>query len=306
MREVGGGQTAWEEGRFDRRRGPRRILFGRMYEDPAIEAAVFPAGGRVLCIASAGDTARALAARHDQVIAVDINPVQLEYARERLAGAPAIAGSAEKLMGFMRRFLPLAGWRGGELRAFLELDDPARQAEIWRTRLCTRRFRLGVEGLLSVTGLRAVYDAPFLSFLPPRFGRVLLARLDRGFATFPNRSNPWARALLLGEPPPGRDDEPPPPAGKIELHCADAAAYLEAQPPGGFVGFTLSNILDGATPAYRERLLAAVRRAAAPGARVVLRSFGEPDERTRDNRAAADRSSIWGIVEVSRADPALH
>lgn len=296
MREVRG-QTPWEQGRFDRGRGPRSILFGRMYEDPAIEAAVFPAGGRVFCIASAGDTARALAARHDEVLAVDINPVQLDYCRRRLAGAPAIPGSAERLMGFMRRFLPLAGWSRAEVAAFLSLEDVAEQAEIWRTRLCTRRFRLGVEGLLSVTGLRAVYDAPFLRVLPRRFGRVLLARLDRGFATFPNRGNPWARALLAGEL---AGDEALPPTGRIQLAGGDAASFLEGQPAGSFVGFTLSNILDGAPDAYRERLLAAVRRAAAPGAAVVLRSFGEPDGRTGDNRAAHDRSMLWGIVEVSR------
>lgn len=292
-------ETPWERGRFDRGRGPKGILFGRMYEDPAIEAAVFPAGGRVFCIASAGDTARALATRHDEVVAVDINPVQLAYCRSRLDGAPAIAGTAERVMGFMRRFLPLAGWSRAEVTAFLSLDDLGEQAEIWRTRLCTRRFRLGVEGLLSVTGLRAVYDSPFLRFLPPRFGRVLLARLDRGFATFPNRGNPWARALLLGEGDPAVDDAPPPP-GKIHLVAADAAGYLEAQPAGSFHGFTLSNILDGAPDGYRQRLLAAVRRAAAPGAGVVLRSFGEPGERTGDNRAAHDRSMLWGIVEVSR------
>ncbi len=77
--------TPWAGGRFDQRRGPRRVLFGQMYEDPEVELRAFPEGAPVFCIASAGDTALALAARHP-VTAVDINPVQLDYARQRLAG----------------------------------------------------------------------------------------------------------------------------------------------------------------------------------------------------------------------------
>ena len=53
--------TAWEAGRLDAGRGPPRVLFGRMYEDPEIEHAAFAPGGRVFCIASAGCTAMRLA-----------------------------------------------------------------------------------------------------------------------------------------------------------------------------------------------------------------------------------------------------
>ncbi|MBV8828569.1 MAG: DUF3419 family protein, partial [Acidobacteriaceae bacterium] len=63
-------------------RSPARILFGQMYEDSAIEMRAFRPGSRVFCIASAGDTAIALARDHN-VTAVDINPAQLEYARKR-------------------------------------------------------------------------------------------------------------------------------------------------------------------------------------------------------------------------------
>ena len=48
-----------------------------MYEDRAIELDAFPAGGHVFCIASAGCTAFELAARGDEVTAVDVNPSQL-------------------------------------------------------------------------------------------------------------------------------------------------------------------------------------------------------------------------------------
>jgi S-adenosylmethionine:diacylglycerol 3-amino-3-carboxypropyl transferase len=282
--------TAWAEGRFDGRAGPRAILFGRMYEDPTVELEAFAPGGRVLCIASAGCTARRLSARHD-VVAVDINPVQLDYARRRLAGAPAQLGTAERVMAALRRLLPVAGVSAAALRRLLDLEEPAAQVALWRE-LATRRLRLGMDALFSLAGLRAVYASPFLTMLPPRFGRVLLARLERGFATHPNRTNPYPRLLLLGE---GEADDPPGP-GRIELVCADAAGYLETQPEGSFRGFTLSNILDGAGEAYRARLLAAVRRAAAPGAKVVLRSFGGDDP-----AAARDRSMIWGTLTVASA-----
>jgi S-adenosylmethionine:diacylglycerol 3-amino-3-carboxypropyl transferase len=289
--------TPWERGRFDARGGPRKILFGRMYEDPAIELAAFAPGGRVFCIASAGDTAMALAARHD-VVAVDINPDQLGYAERRLAGAPSVRGTAERVMAFGRAFAPLVGWSRARLAAFLELDDPAAQLELWRRELDTRRFRMAFDALFSVTALRAVYASPFLSFLPPRLGAVMRARLERGIATHPNRANPYARALLLGELV---DDPPPPRAHAIELRQGDAAELLEQAAPGSFDGFTLSNILDGAGEPYRARLFAAVRRAAAPGAIAVLRSFGEPAEPVATNRAADDRALLWGIVDVRPA-----
>jgi hypothetical protein len=105
--------------------------------------------------------------------------------------------------------------------------------------------------------------------------------------------------MLLGEDPPGHT--PASGAALAALQCADAAEYLEGSDPGTFDLLTLSNILDGASQAYARRLAAAVRRAGAPGATAVLRSFGEPSDSAAQEWAARDRSILWGSVRVCRA-----
>jgi S-adenosylmethionine:diacylglycerol 3-amino-3-carboxypropyl transferase len=288
------GATPWESGRFDARAGTKRILFGRMYEDVQIELDAFAPGSRVFCIASAGCTAMRLAERHE-VTAIDINPVQLAYARTRVAGAPMRVGSAERIVAAGRTLLAPFGWRRAALAAFLALEQPAEQTAFWQRHLDTRGFRMATDALLSVGRLRAVYAPQFLAFLPDRFGRVMRARLARCFATHPNRTNVYARALLLGE---RSDRAPTTSAAAIRFECADAATYLERCTPASFGGFTLSNILDGAPSEYQARLFAAVRRAATSHAVVVLRSFGEPAAPTATNLAVRDRSILWGIVDV--------
>ncbi|MDH4283239.1 MAG: BtaA family protein, partial [Myxococcales bacterium] len=219
--------TIWERGRLDARVGPRQVLFGRMYEDASIELDAFRSGGRVMCIASAGCTAMKLAPHHE-VVAVDINPVQLTYAERRFAGDPGFRGRAERIMDFMRFFAPVAGWWPSRVRAFLDLEDPDEQMAYWHAHLDTWRFRTAVDGLFSVTALRSVYAPRFLDFLPKRLGSVMRGRMERCFARHPNRSNPYARSLLLGE----LSSEPPPPQARdIRLVHADAATFLENEPP---------------------------------------------------------------------------
>jgi hypothetical protein len=289
-------ETPWQRGRLSSSTGPHRLLFGNMYEDAELERAAFQGAGRVFCIASGGGTVLRLADQHE-VVACDINPVQLAYAERRAHGGSAESGDVERLMNFARAFLPLVGWRPGVVQNFLALSDPAQQIAFWRQRLDTRRFRAGFDALVSPMILRAVYSAQFLSVLPTKFGAVLRKRLERGFARHPNVTNPYARALLLGE----CSNQPGPRSQNIRFVLADAASWLESCPGRFFDAFALSNILDGAEPAYRSRLSQAVRHAARDKAIVVLRSFAEPPLNLSTNHAEHDRSMLWGIVDIRSA-----
>jgi S-adenosylmethionine:diacylglycerol 3-amino-3-carboxypropyl transferase len=288
--------TAWRAGAFERRAG--QLLFGRMYEDPAIELAHFPPRSRVFAIASAGCTARALAAAGHRVTALDINPVQVEYAAARARGAPAQIGAAERLLANGRRLLPLVAWGEWKLRAFLELTDPAAQLDYWDRTLETPAWRTALDLLLSPALLRLFFRGTFLGVLPAHFNAVIRARLRRCWSAHANRSNPYAWRLLLGDAP--NDDAPAPAAHRIDFICADAAEWLECRAPRSFDAFALSNIADGASPAYIARLDAAVRHAAAPGAIAVSRTFAEPVGEEDTALAARDRSPLWGGIAVRR------
>lgn len=292
------GRTAWEMGRFGPGRRKNNLLFGHMYEDvERIESRYFPAGARVFAIASAGTTALTLAESHE-VTAVDLNPVQLAYAEVRAHGTPARAGVAERLMAHGRWLFALMGWNPQNLKRFLTLEDPREQLRYWQERLDTQMFRAGMKVLFSPMVLRAAYAPGFLNCLPRQFGEVMRLRLERCWATHPNRRNPYAHALLLGEfgglPQPRQ-------ATNIRFAAADAASYLESCPPGCFDAFTFSNILDGASQTYRRRLFEAAQRAASPAAVVVLRSFAEPSGYEYHNAAVEDRSPLWGVVDVRPA-----
>jgi S-adenosylmethionine:diacylglycerol 3-amino-3-carboxypropyl transferase len=286
--------TAWARGRFDDRRGPAQLLFGQMYEDSLLELTLFEPGRRVFCIASAGCTALALAARGDDVTAVDLNPAQVAYVDARAKGGPVREGRAEQGFRRLRRLGALVGWSRPTLERFCALDDPDDQLRFWRDRLDTRRLRAALAAFLRPLFLRRVFAQPFVEVLPSQFDRILHARLERGFARHANRDNPYAAQLLLGRRPAAQ-------ASTLTVAQGDAAEFLQRCAPGSFHAFSLSNVLDGASPRYGERLLAAVHHAAAPVAVGIFRSFGEPQNEDDARRAADERSLIWGSVRVMTA-----
>jgi hypothetical protein len=280
-------KTAWNTGRLAGS-GPPRLIFGRMYEDPGVEVSSLPSG-RVLAIASAGDVAFALAAAGREVVAIDINSAQVEYVRDRMAGAPQQRGQADRYLTRAAKALPLLGMSGDRLRQFFDLDDPGVQAAAWR-RLAGRRFRAAL-ALTFGPALRLAYRSELASALPDRFAGELESRLERGFAIHPNRGNPIAPALFGLQTPPAS-------AQRIDVEHAEVLQYMRDQSPGSFDGFALSNVADGAPLDFRDELLNAARRIARPGAIAVLRTLRAPRSRDDGARAESDRALIWGGIEA--------
>jgi hypothetical protein len=284
-------KTAWTAGRLTGS-GAARLVFGRMYEDPDVEVAALPTG-RVLAIASAGDMAFALAAAGREVVAVDVNPAQVQYVRARMAGGPPQSGQADRYLARAAAALPLVGLTRHRLRWFFDLDDPGVQADAWR-RLAGRRFRAALR-LAFGPALRLAYRSDLARALPSGFAAEVSSRLERGFGIHPNRGNSLARSLF---------DLPAAAATaqRIEVHHAEVLEFLRGKPPRSFDGFAFSNITEGAAAGFREELVGAARRVARPGAVAVMRTLGRPRSREDAARAATDRALIWGGIEVVSVD----
>lgn len=283
-------RNPWQRGRLTVGSRPQ-VMFGRMYEDPAAELSVFPPAGRVLAIASAGDTAAALARAGHRVTAVDISATQLAYARARLAGAPAATGTAERLQAVARRAAALVvpGWRPAAMTGFLRLADPQAQRAHWRAHLDRPALHALMRLAFASAGLvrRDLWRA-----LPPRMDLVLRRRLEAGLTRHPNATNPWAWRLLLGRELPGAAPEPPT-GGVVWVH-ADVVAHLRSVPRGWYDAATLSNVLDGPPAAFAVELLDALRHGVRDGGPVVLRTFRDASPLPGD--PLPDRSLLWGAV----------
>jgi S-adenosylmethionine:diacylglycerol 3-amino-3-carboxypropyl transferase len=274
-------------------------MFGRMYEDHDVELALFPPAGRVLAIASAGDTAAALARAGHRVTAVDISAVQLAYAGGRLAGAAPVTGTAGRLMAIGRAAAGavVPAWRPAAMTRFLRMSDPAEQADWWRRAMDRPALRALMAATLRPAGpLAGVLRHGLRDVIPARFDVALRRRIGAGVSRYPNATNPWAWRLLLGRenPDAGTGAAGPAPVAGVEWVHADVIEHLEQVPAGRYDAVTLSNVLDGPPPAYAARLRDALRHAVRPDGPVVLRTFH--DRPPLAGRPLEDRSLLWGAV----------
>lgn len=290
--------TPWAAGRLHGG-GAATLLFGRMFEDPAIELEAFGAPCSVLAIASAGDVPMALAAAGHHVTAVDINPAQIDYARRRLAGGAPRLGQADRVMAAGRAALRPAGWGRRRLERLSGMDDCDEQVAEWR-RLTSGPSGVALRALLAPAALKFGYRDAFAR-PAATLRRQVPGRIERGMAIHRNADNPWAALLLTG----GWPDDRPDPAwqnGSIDLALADVVAHLEAVPPGTYDAFTLSNVLDGAPDAFGRRLFSALRHAGRPRAAVVLRSLLAPSSPAEASTALRDRALLWGGIRITTVE----
>lgn len=294
-------RTLWRSGDLRNSRSGSKLLFGRMFEDWTIESSLFSPGGKVFCIASAGCTTLELAARGHLVDAVDINPAQVRYLKERLSGYNYSEGAVDRYLRKARGFLSWIGPRKGEWETFLLMRDPLEQIHFWKTHLIPGLPAKLLDIALHRLVLRFFYNEKFLEILPANFGQIIRNRLERCFSIHPNRSNTFAWRLLMGSESPEQRLHVPITIVP-NIYCDDALHFLESRPSGCYDGFSLSNILDGADEDYAIKLWNEVRRTARPGVVVVLRSFLEPTTESENFLASQDRAMLWGRILVSKGE----
>lgn len=146
------------------------------------------------------------------------------------------------------------------------------------------RWAMAFQVVLSKPVLKLAYGEEFVAAIPPGFADEMKQRLDETFMHHPLNENGYLWQLFRGCYPPYEASLPPylqhqnlpvvrAALPQTQLACADAAQWLENQPPGSIGFFAFSNILEISSLDYAARLLRAVAHAAKPGAVVCLRSI---------------------------------
>lgn len=280
----------------------QRVLFGVSYEDERIELDAFAGARRVCLVATSGEVVAACADAGHEVVAVDLNPAQLDYARQRIAGGPTRRGSAQLVMDTVRQGLTAVApaWRSRHLVQHLLHDDGPAARKHWDETLDSRAFRAVLKASLK-PGLRlGVIARPELfGFLPPRFHDVIRERVADGLARHGMAGNRFAWRLLAGRELPGWH-LPTVDADAITWQVADIATHLESVPAGSYDGVSLSNVVDGLPNAFARRLLVAARHAVRKGGPIIWRTFSNPGL-PGPGLAGDDAAMVWGQVQVEAA-----
>lgn len=201
--------------------------------------------------------------------------------------------------------------------------DPAEQAEWWR-----RHLRGWVFGRVSHWLMNRGAVLKLLSPDPNETARVRRARWSRGLAARIDavlerelvREHPWWRPLAsgraadIGHGAAWLDRERV--AGlvsatdRIEWVNGDLTATVAAQPAASLNAVSVSNVPDWLGDGAERGLAAALRRAAAPGARLLVRHLVRPDgadpyvaaglvlDPSSAGLAARDRTALYEAIDL--------
>jgi S-adenosylmethionine-diacylglycerol 3-amino-3-carboxypropyl transferase len=211
-------------------------------------------------------------------------------------------GVIERRLRQIMRLLPLAQSRRN-LRRLFGCKNLRQQRRIYQSSWNHWRWKLAFEVVLCKPVLKLVYGEAFVQEVPPRFARRMKHRMDEAFLRYPLQDNGYLWQTFRGVYPTSAAALPLYLQPKnhaavrqglchMQIECADAATWLEAQAPDSIGFFALSNILEITSPTYARRLLGAVTRAAKPDAKVCLRSIFPFDETLTEKALPGDTATF--------------
>jgi len=237
------------------------------------------------------------------------------------AGVDA-CGVTEAFYRYVGRSLRQSDWPDAVWRSLLAAGSLDAQREILGAHFWTDRFRIALDMLLSRATHELFYPpAIFANVAEHDFARFFERRFREFAESQPLRGNYFLSQLVFGTYAFDHPDGVPPyltDAGyalarrnlhKLRLVTGRLDAALEAT--ADVDAFFLSNVLDWANEGEAGRIGQAVRRAARPGAVVLLRHMlGRPgfpqafdvDVDAGASREAhrAERSFLYGAVSIGR------
>jgi S-adenosylmethionine-diacylglycerol 3-amino-3-carboxypropyl transferase len=229
------------------------------------------------------------------------------------------AGGFERYFAMLRKVLAIAVGRRRLERLFAL--DHEEQREFYEREWNTRRWRalLGIACSKWMLG-RRLDPSWFTHSESSSFGRHFTRLAEHAIADLPARSNYFLAQILLGR---YADASAVPEylraenfetirerLDRITTVTADIAAALEDLPPRSIDCFALSNVFEYSPRAVFERSVAAITRAARPGARLALRNLLAPRRLAdfpvfrvhpalSEQLRAADRGFIYSHFEAA-------
>jgi len=328
------------------------LVYNQVWEDYAVDRVALEVGAEdvVLLVTSGGcNVLNTLAEGPRRVVAIDANPEQGALLEAKLDaircgtyaelwnrfGVPAqrrrdsvYARGSYARFAWVRAFVhAVCGWDA--VRRFVNAPSLDEQRLRWLNDMEPRLFGPVVRAMpAALAGVCGMHWRQVLTTL--RADRFFLAavcrdQLRRVMMNHSIRDNYFWHQMLTGEyasasqcPPYLRAenfDAVRAGVGRVESRSGDLTSFLRASPPGAFTRVNLLDVPDFLSAARRLALFREVRRACAPGARVVYRSFsphqpidaslnGESPGGFRFERSLsaelsrAERTASYGAVHV--------